>query len=76
VDGARERVFQGEARGRITISPRGTGGFGYDPIFEIVELGRTFAELTPGEKNERSHRAKALAALRDGLVAAGERGDA
>jgi XTP/dITP diphosphohydrolase len=43
--------------------PRGTGGFGYDPLFYDPELGRTFAELSPARKDERSHRGKAFRAL-------------
>lgn len=69
VDGARELVTRGEARGRITRSPRGAGGFGYDPYFESDELGRTFAELTLAEKGEVSHRGRAFAALLRGLGA-------
>lgn len=52
--------FRGEAPGRILREGRGTGGFGYDPIFQDDELQRTFAELTEGEKNARSHRGKAF----------------
>jgi XTP/dITP diphosphohydrolase len=61
-DGTR---FEGEGvvEGRITESPRGTEGFGYDPVFEIPELGRTFAELRIEEKNAISHRARAARAL-------------
>jgi XTP/dITP diphosphohydrolase len=46
---------------------RGTGGFGYDPHFLVPELGRTFAEIRPEEKNRVSHRARAAAALRRAL---------
>lgn len=51
-----------EARchGRITLQRRGSGGFGYDPLFEIVEYGRTFGELAPEVKQCISHRARAL----------------
>lgn len=55
------RTWRGVAPGRITAHIRGSAGFGYDPIFEDAELGRTFAELSPEEKNERSHRGKAWA---------------
>lgn len=55
-------VCQGSWEGRIIDVPRGTGGFGYDPIFE-VEPGITAAELSAEEKNRRSHRRKALAML-------------
>jgi XTP/dITP diphosphohydrolase len=59
VNGHLLRTWRGAAGGRITDKPRGSGGFGYDPIFEDAELGRTFAELTAEEKNQRSHRGKA-----------------
>ncbi len=54
-----------EARcpGRIARAPRGHGGFGYDPVFEFPELGRTFAELSGAEKNRVSHRARAMALI-------------
>ncbi len=58
------RVFAGFAEGLITRAPRGTGGFGYDPVFFDREVGRTFAELSPAEKSTRSHRGKALAAAK------------
>lgn len=63
-----EQIFTGELRGIITRELRGQGGFGYDPVVYIPELGRTVAELTPDEKNRISHRAKAFAALRDSLL--------
>jgi XTP/dITP diphosphohydrolase len=56
-------VGEGTLEGRITDAPRGTAGFGYDPVFELPELGHTLAELTPEEKNARSHRARAVLAL-------------
>jgi XTP/dITP diphosphohydrolase len=56
-------IFEGRCEGRIALAPRGDGGFGYDPIFIDVELGRTFAELSPEEKSSRSHRGKALRAV-------------
>ncbi len=59
-DKVREEVFEGEFRGRIAERPRGENGFGYDPVFEVERLGRTAAELSPGEKNAISHRAEAL----------------
>ncbi len=55
--------FLGEAPGRILRRARGSGGFGYDPIFLDEETDRSYAELTPGEKNARSHRGKAFRAL-------------
>jgi XTP/dITP diphosphohydrolase len=54
---------EGECRGSIITDPRGTNGFGYDPIFLFPRLGKTFAELNEAEKNQYSHRAQAVAAL-------------
>lgn len=51
---------RGECEGELLRGPRGSGGFGYDPVFYIPELGRTMAELSPEEKNRVSHRARAL----------------
>jgi len=51
---------QGCVEGLILTEPRGTGGFGYDPLFLLPELGRTMAELEPDEKNRLSHRGQAL----------------
>jgi XTP/dITP diphosphohydrolase len=56
-------VAQGTWEGRVLTAPRGTGGFGYDPIFQPEGLAHTAAELTPADKNARSHRGKALRAL-------------
>ena len=65
-DGA-ETVCLGEMAGHLTTEPRGTNGFGYDPIFvpddQPSSMVRTSAELTPAEKNAISHRAKAFQAL-------------
>ncbi len=58
--GRRRWLFHGESMGRIAHRPRGRNGFGYDPIFIPGEGRRTFAELTSREKNEVSHRARAL----------------
>lgn len=65
VDPARGAVasFRGAAPGRILTTARGTGGFGYDPLFFDPELGRSYAELTPAEKDARSHRGRAFRAL-------------
>ncbi|HVP51073.1 MAG TPA: RdgB/HAM1 family non-canonical purine NTP pyrophosphatase [Terriglobales bacterium] len=52
--------FRGEARGCILEMPRGSGGFGYDPLFFFPALGKTFAELTPEEKAGVSHRGAAF----------------
>lgn len=51
---------RGECHGLITHAPRGEGGFGYDPVFEFPESGRTMAELSKDEKNAVSHRGTAL----------------
>lgn len=60
----REVVVRGVVEGLIVDAPRGTGGFGYDPIVAPVEGdGRTFAEMTPAEKHAISHRARAFTTL-------------
>ena len=51
---------RGECEGMITREARGSDGFGYDPVFLVPALGKTFAELKPEEKNRISHRANAL----------------
>jgi XTP/dITP diphosphohydrolase len=56
-------VAQAEWHGEIASAPRGGGGFGYDPLFLLPELGRTAAELEPAHKNRISHRGQALAKL-------------
>jgi XTP/dITP diphosphohydrolase len=61
--GGEVRYAQGECRGSILRAPRGTRGFGYDPVFLVRELGRTMAELDLAEKGRISHRARALDAL-------------
>jgi len=58
-------VAQGEWRGSILRSRRGDGGFGYDPVFLDPGSGKASAELTPQEKNARSHRGKALRKLQE-----------
>jgi XTP/dITP diphosphohydrolase len=58
-----EWTFRGEAPGLILGRPQGWGGFGYDPVFFDPELGKTFAQITAAEKNERSHRGKAFRVL-------------
>ena len=50
--------------GVLIDGPRGTHGFGYDPIFLVPALGRTFGELSDAEKDRLSHRARAVAAAR------------
>lgn len=54
----------GTCCGRIRMEPAGSGGFGYDPLFEIVEYHRTFGELAPAVKRAISHRARAIRQLR------------
>jgi XTP/dITP diphosphohydrolase len=61
IPGAGEVLAQGVLDGQITREERGSGGFGYDPVFEVE--GRTLAELGEDHKNRISHRARALAAL-------------
>jgi XTP/dITP diphosphohydrolase len=61
--GAVPTISQGDCSGRIVDAPRGTGGFGYDPLFFSEELGKTFGEATPEEKDAVSHRGRALRAL-------------
>jgi XTP/dITP diphosphohydrolase len=56
-------IADGRWDGVIVDTPRGENGFGYDPHFLIPSLGKTTAELTPAEKNARSHRGQALRAL-------------
>jgi len=56
-------ICEAEWHGEIVKTPRGSGGFGYDPLFLLPELRRTAAELAPEHKNRISHRGQALAAL-------------
>jgi XTP/dITP diphosphohydrolase len=70
-DGQVHIEASGECWGRIVTSPRGESGFGYDPLFEIAEYHRTFAELGLGAKRAISHRARALRMflrILDGLI--------
>lgn len=64
---ARTVVFEAVCEGRIAESPSGNGGFGYDPIFFLPELGCTMADLTADQKHEVSHRGKVLRAVGDYL---------
>jgi XTP/dITP diphosphohydrolase len=61
--GGREHLVEGRQSGRILRVPRGSGGFGYDPLFVGEGQERTNAELSPDEKDAISHRGKALRAL-------------
>jgi XTP/dITP diphosphohydrolase len=53
-------VVEGRIRGRIAFTPKGSYGFGYDPLFIVPKYGKTFAQLSPKLKNKISHRAQAL----------------
>ena len=61
------RFARGECQGKILRGPRGAGGFGYDPVFLVPELGRTMAELSLEEKGRVSHRGRALDVL-EGMI--------
>ncbi len=62
------RLFEGAVEGRIRETEAGVRGFGYDPVFELPERGATFAELSEGDKNQVSHRGRALALVRGMLM--------
>ncbi len=68
VDGDRELWTEGVIEGEITREARGAGGFGFDPIFEVTQTGKTFAEMTVKEKNKISHRGLALRKMRELLT--------
>ena len=68
VDEIQEFWTEGFIEGRITEDPRGNMGFGYDPIFYVPRLEKTFAELSTAEKNKISHRGLALQKLRKILI--------
>lgn len=57
------RVFEGKVFGTLSFPPRGTRGFGYDPIFVPDGYGQTFGEMAPAQKNELSHRMRAFEKL-------------
>jgi XTP/dITP diphosphohydrolase len=59
-DGKTLATFLGEAPGELLTSPRGTAGFGYDPLFYFPSLSKTFAELTLEQKRQYSHRGRAF----------------
>jgi len=59
-DGKILNVFRGQAEGLLLDTPRGSGGFGYDPLFYFPSIQKTFAELTPEEKAQYSHRGAAF----------------
>lgn len=64
----RQFVIEESCKGRIGMRPVGSGGFGYDPIFFLPEIGGTMAEVPTERKNRISHRGKALARLRQVIV--------
>ncbi|MDX1947694.1 MAG: RdgB/HAM1 family non-canonical purine NTP pyrophosphatase [Pirellulaceae bacterium] len=66
---------EGQCRGRILAARAGSGGFGYDPLFEVIEWHRTFGELAPAVKRALSHRSRAMRQLVPMLVALGQGGD-
>lgn len=66
-DGAVLNISEGICEGTIIFEPRGTGGFGYDPLFVPDGYDQTFAELSDQVKNRISHRARALMQTRDSL---------
>jgi len=59
-DGQTLEVFRGQAEGMILDAPRGSNGFGYDPLFFYPQIGKTFAELSAEEKAKFSHRGAAF----------------
>lgn len=63
-----KHLFEGVVEGQILLAPAGSGGFGYDPIFQPLGFDRTFAQMDMSEKNAISHRAKAIAQLRDFIL--------
>jgi XTP/dITP diphosphohydrolase len=66
-DGELLDTFEGVVEGAIVEPPRGTGGFGYDPVFQPAGLAQTFGEIVPEKKNRISHRANAIRLLRAAL---------
>jgi XTP/dITP diphosphohydrolase len=63
VPGRPTEFFEGECGGEIIPEWRGVAGFGYDPVFLVPEAGRTFGEMSPEEKAQYSHRARAVRAM-------------
>lgn len=69
IAGDKEMCVEGRVDGRITMSARGTNGFGYDPVFEVENTSLTFAEMDSSQKNEISHRGRAMRKLMEILAA-------
>jgi XTP/dITP diphosphohydrolase len=69
--GTMHGIFSASAKGVLLEEPRGENGFGYDPVFLVPHLGKTFAELSREEKNRFSHRGKAFQKALDFLLSAG-----
>jgi XTP/dITP diphosphohydrolase len=65
--GSIPEIFQGTCEGSILESPRGSNGFGYDPLFLSDDLQKTFGEATPEEKDRVSHRGRALSKLLEAI---------
>jgi XTP/dITP diphosphohydrolase len=63
------KTFRGEVEGELLNQPRGTGGFGYDPLFYYPSFGCSFGEVRLEQKQTVSHRARALAAMREYMKA-------
>lgn len=63
-----EHLFEGIVEGEILPEERGKGGFGYDALFRPKDCNKTFAEMSPATKNELSHRARAIEALKQFLL--------
>jgi len=63
-----QALVEGLCHGEILTQPRGEGGFGYDPLFWVPEVGLTFAEMSPTQKEAVSHRGQALRALKEQLL--------
>ncbi|MEP7200473.1 MAG: non-canonical purine NTP pyrophosphatase, partial [Chloroflexota bacterium] len=69
------QLVDGVCEGEIAFTPRGDGGFGYDPIFVLPQYGRTMAELSAAEKHRISHRGRAAEEARRILQAMIEKGN-
>jgi XTP/dITP diphosphohydrolase len=64
-----DHLLEGAVAGYIAEQNRGENGFGYDPVFIYPSTGKTFAEMTAAEKNQVSHRARALTRFKEWLIA-------